>query len=66
MLTLQHSVKGHTFIVRYEQGQESKVLDQLVAWVNDTSLPFDWFDAAVISNLLGKRLGEEIKNKLQQ
>ena len=37
---------------RYEVGQESKVLEALVETVNRRDLPFDWFDAAVLSLVL--------------
>jgi hypothetical protein len=55
-------VKGqHQFCFRYEVGQEAKVLDALVDMVNRRELPFDWFDAAVLSHQLGQHLAKELK-----
>ena len=55
-------VKGNQhFCFRYEVGQEGKVLDALVDMVNRRELPFDWFDAAVLSHQLGQHLAKELK-----
>jgi hypothetical protein len=55
-------VKGqHQFCFRYEVGEEAKVLDALVDMVNRRELPFDWFDAAVLSHQLGQHLAKELK-----
>ena len=43
-------VKGrHQFCFRYEVGDEARVLESLVEMVNRRDLPFDWFDAAVLT-----------------
>ena len=58
-------VKGSQhFCFRYEVGQEGKVLDALVDMVNRRELPFDWFDAAVLSHQLGQHLAKELKSFL--
>ena len=58
-------VKGeHRFCFRYELGDEPKVLDSLVEMVNRRELPFDWFDAAVLSHQLGQHLSKELKGFL--
>ena len=58
-------VKGNQhFCFRYEAGQESKVLDAMVDLVNRRELPFDWFDAAVLSHQLGQHLAKELKSFL--
>lgn len=55
-------VKGNQhFIFRYDVGQESKVLDTLIEFVNRADLSFDWFDAAVLSHQLGQHLAKELK-----
>jgi hypothetical protein len=55
-------VKGkELFCFRYEVGQESAVLDALVAMVNRRDVAFDWFDAAVLSHQLGQHLAKELK-----
>ncbi len=58
-------MKGNQhFCFRYEIGQEAKVLDALVDLVNRRDLPFDWFDAAVLSHQLGQHLAKELKGFL--
>lgn len=55
-------VKGrHHFCFRYTVGEESLVLQSLVEMVNRRDLPFDWFDAAVLSHQLGQHLAKELK-----
>jgi hypothetical protein len=58
-------VKGNQhFCFRYEIGQEAKVLDALIELVNRRDLPFDWFDAAVLSHQLGQHLAKELNTFL--
>ena len=58
-------VKGsHQFCFKYEVGQEQKVLDALVEMVHQRDVPFDWFDAAVLSHQLGQHLAKELKTFL--
>ena len=52
------------FCFRYEVGQESTVLDAMIDMVNRRDLPFDWFDAAVLSHQLGQHLAKELKTFL--
>ncbi len=58
-------VKGtEQFCFRYEVGHEAQVLDALIEMVNRRDLPFDWFDAAVLSHQLGQHLAKELKGFL--
>jgi hypothetical protein len=58
-------VKGkHQFRFHYEVGKESAVLEALVETVQRKELPFDWFDAAVLSHQLGQHLAKELKGLL--
>ncbi len=58
-------VKGsHQFCFRYEAGDEQHVLDALVEMVHERKLPFDWFDAAVLTHQLGQHLSKELKSYL--
>ncbi len=52
------------FCFRYEPGHEADVLDALIDMVNRRELPFDWFDAAVLSHQLGEHLAKELKTFL--
>jgi hypothetical protein len=55
-------VKGdQQFCFRYQVGEEGKVLESLIEMVNRRELPFDWFDAAVLSHQLGQHLAKELK-----
>ena len=55
------SKAGHEFRLRYEQGEESGVLSALQEMVGRRDLPFDWFDAAVMSHQLGEHLAKELQ-----
>jgi len=58
-------VKGsHQFSFKYEVGDEQKLLDALVEMVHRRDVPFDWFDAAVLSHQLGQHLATELKTYL--
>jgi hypothetical protein len=58
-------VKGrHHFCLRYDIGDETRVLDALVEMVNQRELGFDWFDAAVLSHQLGQHLAKELRTYL--
>ena len=58
-------VKGsHQFQFKYEVGEEQRVLDALVELVHRRDVPFDWFDAAVLSHQLGQHLAKELKTYL--
>jgi len=55
-------VKGaHTFSFRYTPGDEPAVLEALADIVKSRQLPFDWFDAAVLSHQLGQHLSKELQ-----
>ena len=55
-------VKGqHRFCFRYEVGDEAQSAGSLVDMVNRREVPFDWFDAAVLSHQLGQHLAKELK-----
>jgi hypothetical protein len=55
-------VKGNQqFCFRYQVGEEAKVLESLIEMVNRRELPFDWFDAAVLSHQLGQHLAKELR-----
>jgi hypothetical protein len=64
MKTLSLMKGKEQFCFRYEMGQESKVLDAMIEMVNRRDLPFDWFDAAVLSHQLGQHLAKELKTFL--
>ena len=58
-------VKGqHRFCFSYQTGEEPAVLDALVDMVHRREMPFDWFDAAVLSHQLGQHLAKELMGYL--
>jgi len=61
MKTLSLAKGRHQFHFRYDEGQEAQVLESLVEMVNRRDLPFDWFDAAILSHQLGQHLAKELK-----
>jgi hypothetical protein len=55
-------IKGNQrFVFQYEVGEEAKMMDTLIEFVNNRDLPFDWFDAAVLAYQLGQHLAKELK-----
>jgi hypothetical protein len=52
---------GHEFRLCYQQGEEHQVLAALTEMVQRRDLPFDWFDAAVMSHQLGEHLSKELQ-----
>ena len=50
-------VKGaHRYVFRYHPGREADVIAAFAAMAEDRDSDFDWFDAAVLSYQLGRRL----------
>jgi hypothetical protein len=62
MVTRQLSlVKGEErFVFRYRTGQEATVIDTFASMAADKQSGFDWFDAAVLSYQMGRRLETEL------
>ena len=54
-------VKGtQRYIFRYVPGQEVSVIDAFASLASDKSTEFDWFDAAVLSYQMGRRIEREL------
>jgi hypothetical protein len=54
-------VKGEErFVFRYQPGQEAEVIDAFASMASDGDNRFDWFDAAVLSYQMGRRLETEL------
>ena len=49
------------YIIRYELGQEAKVVEYLIEKANSNEIGLDWFDATVLSHQLGKHLAQDLK-----
>jgi hypothetical protein len=54
-------VKGSDrYVFRYQAGQEDEVIDAFASHASDQATQFDWFDAAVLSYQMGRRLEREL------
>jgi len=54
-------VKGsERFVFRYRAGHEAQVIDAFASLASDRQSAFDWFDAAVLSYQMGRRLEMEL------
>ena len=54
-------VKGsQRYVFRYQAGQEADVIDAFASLAGDKASEFDWFDAAVLSYQMGRRLEKEL------
>ena len=54
-------VKGEErFVFRYQSGQEPDVIDAFADLAGNPESVFDWFDAAVLSYQMGRRLETEL------
>jgi hypothetical protein len=54
-------VKGaDRYVFRYPTGQEAVVIDRFATLASDRTTEFDWFDAAVLSYQMGRRLEKEL------
>ena len=50
--------KGHhRYVFWYWEGQEARLLATLLRLAEQAESDFDWFDAAVLSYQMGKRIG---------
>lgn len=60
-------VKGaERFVFRYPAGRESQVIDRFATLASDRSNDFDWFDAAVLSYQMGRRLEKDLDTVTNQ
>jgi hypothetical protein len=59
-------VKGsHRYVFRYQAGGEADIIAAFAQMASDNQHDFDWFDAAVLSYQMGRRLEmdlEEVQN----
>jgi len=56
---------GHRYVFRYEAGREAEIIAAFADTASQPDTGFDWFDAAVLSYQMGRRLEmdlEEVTN----
>lgn len=51
---------GHRYLFRYQPGHEADVIGAFASLASDGTTEFDWFDAAVLSYQMGRRLETEV------
>lgn len=55
-------VKGnHRYVFRYQAGREADIISSFAEMASDTDQEFDWFDAAVLSYQMGRRLEMDLE-----
>lgn len=55
-------VKGEErFVFRYLPGQEAEIIDAFTELATNHASRFDWFDAAVLSYQMGRRMETELE-----
>ena len=55
-------VKGHDrYVFRYQAGREADIIAAFASMASDSECEFDWFDAAVLSYQMGRRLEMELE-----
>jgi hypothetical protein len=55
-------VKGnHRFVFRYQAGREADIIATFASMAADSEQEFDWFDAAVLSYQMGRRLEMDLE-----
>ncbi|RJP31719.1 MAG: hypothetical protein C4547_15080 [Phycisphaerales bacterium] len=53
------------FVFRYRAGQEADVIDTLARMAEDGDSGLDWFDAAILSYQMGRRLETELDHMVK-
>jgi hypothetical protein len=55
-------VKGkHRYVFRYQTGREADIIAVFANLAADSETDFDWFDAAVLSYQMGRRLEMDLE-----
>ena len=56
----------HRFVFRYVPGREADVITAFAEMASEPKVDFDWFDAAVLSYQMGRRLEVELDELAEQ
>lgn len=54
---------GHRYVFRYRPGSEADVIGAFASLASDDETEFDWFDAAVLSYQMGRRIELELEER---
>ena len=55
---------GQRYLFAFEAGDERQVFATLVELVKDPDNDLDWFDAAVLSDQMGRQMGQQMQQIL--
>lgn len=58
--------RGQKYVFRCDQGDESTLLNQVVDLVQRGETELDWFDAALISHELGRRMCRNLSDMVRR
>jgi len=53
---------GHDFVFKYPAGKEHQIIDIFAEMAASSDTSFDWYDAAVLSYQMGRKLEKDFKN----
>ncbi len=51
---------GHRYVFRCPPGEEAELFEQLAQLVRDPETDLTWFDAAVLSHQMGRRMSDRL------
>ena len=51
----------HRYVFRYQAGREADIIASFASMATDAEHEFDWFDAAVLSYQMGRRLEMDLE-----
>jgi hypothetical protein len=52
---------GHRYVFRYQAGREADIIASFAEMASQSETGFDWFDAAVLSYQMGRRLEMDLE-----
>jgi hypothetical protein len=52
---------GQRYVFRYQAGREADIISAFADMASDAETGFDWFDAAVLSYQMGRRLEMDLE-----
>ncbi|MBI4579497.1 MAG: hypothetical protein HY718_07340 [Planctomycetes bacterium] len=52
---------GHRYLFRYQAGREADIITAFAEMASRADTGFDWFDAAVLSYQMGRRLEMDLE-----
>ena len=57
--------RDQRYVFRYAPGEEQEMLQTLVRLAQDPGSDIDWFDAAVLSHQVGRRISQQLDQMMK-